>query len=760
MDELQTAERAEQPKAAPSPGALARMLRHPAVPGLLAAALFLTLAAGAGSLGRAAGPLALVLSVALAGTLLARPRSIEALRRLVAWPGLWHALAVAAVVALGGAMRFWGINFGLPYLDHPDEWAVADRAVQMLRTGDYSPHSFIYPTLYTYLQMGVAAVHFLWGAGAGIYRTLDDIDPARYYLWGRAVTAALGTGAVLLTYVLGRMLYSRTAGLLAAAFLAVYPAAAGDAHYITTDTPSQLFTLLAFVPIVLLSLAEASGSQRLTSDDRRSATDERRSRRPVVRGPSSFAALALLSGLGVGLATATKYNVAVLVVPLTLALLYGAKQAAGGVSWPSVVGRWAIGGLWALLGIVVGFTLGTPAWLPELPLMLNDLASVLEHYKFRGHAGAETDNPTLFYWESLLANGALLAWAFLGGILLAFARRRRADLLVLSFVVPYVLQMTSVRVVFFRNAMPLMPFLCILAGAAVVWLVALVADHRRPTTGDGRRGALGRRWPAVGLALALVLLTAQPLAQIARDNWLRALPTTRIVAAEWVEQNAPDGARIWLESQTIALSDRLRIEGGKPVERQPPEWYAQNGFRFLVVNVYGRRDDLDRLATFGDPVARFAPEARLGPTLAVYDTGYGDPSRDERTASGATLGGGAITLDGYRHAADARPGDTLRLALYWRANREVPGDYTVFVHLIDERGDKAAQRDLAPLDGRRPTGGWKPGELLRDDQDLPLPATLPPGTYRLVVGMYDPATLTAINDGGPIDIGTVVVRPS
>ncbi len=33
----------------------------------------------------------------------------------------------------------------------------------------------------------------------------------------------------------------------------------------------------------------------------------------------------------------------------------------------------------------------------------------------------------------------------------------------------------------------------------------------------------------------------------------------------------------------------------------------------------------------------------------------------------------------------------------------------------------------------------------------------PPGTYRLVVGMYDSQTFASINEAGPIDLGEVVV---
>lgn len=64
---------------------------------------------------------------------------------------------------------------------------------------------------------------------------------------------------------------------------------------------------------------------------------------------------------------------------------------------------------------------------------------------------------------------------------------------------------------------------------------------------------------------------------------------------------------------------------------------------------------------------------------------------------------------------------------------------------------------MPPLDGSRPSSSWQPGELIRDDQDLPIPAETPPGRYRLVVGMLMP-TLVSINDSGPIEVGEVKVE--
>lgn len=692
------------------------------LPGLLGVLLFLALALGRGVLGDAAAPIQGVLAGLLAMTVVLQTAVRTRLIALWHLPDRWHWLGLGLILSAGTWLRFWGIDFGLPYLDHPDEWAVADRALAMVQSGDFRPPEYVYPSLYTYMQAGMVMLHFLAGVGAGAYQTLADIEPARFYVWGRALTAALGSATLLCTYLIGRRLYNPSTGLIAAACLAFYPAATGDAHYITTDTPAMFFTVLAFLPMAALIRSNTTALRHT-------------------------AALALLSGLSGGLAAATKYNAAVLVVPLAVALLLYAWQTAS--NWRAAAGYWLYGGLWAGLGLLLGFTLGVPYWLADLPKMLNDIASIVVHYRFTGHAGAESSRPALYYWGAFLYEAWLLAWCFLGGLILAALRRSPADLLVLAYVIPAFLQLSSVEVVFFRNTMPLLPLLCVLA-AAITTSIPLPPTGALPWL---------RRIPRpLATVLVVLVVLAEPLGQSFYDNWLRAQPTTRLVATAWVEEHAPDGTRIWLEDATILLPERLRVEGGRPITTHTPQWYREQGFRFLVVAADARDKQPELLQAFGEPAAKIERAGvRHGPNLWIYDTGYGDLSRDPRTPAGATLGSGAVMLEGYRHTGRVRPGETLRLALYWQAIRPLPLDYTVYVHLLDANGSKVAQRDLQPLNGSLPTSRWPVGQLIRDDQDLPIPPGTPPGSYRLVVGMYDAATLAAINDRGPIDLGVVQV---
>ncbi len=106
---------------------------------------------------------------------------------------------------------------------------------------------------------------------------------------------------------------------------------------------------------------------------------------------------------------------------------------------------------------------------------------------------------------------------------------------------------------------------------------------------------------------------------------------------------------------------------------------------------------------------------------------------------------------------------TLTLTLTWQAVQPVADDYTIFVHVLDQDDTKVAQRDSRPCDGECPTNTWQPGAIITDRHQLTLAPShaddqaaadvplLPPGPYRLAVGLYlldtgDRATVVGRDD--------------
>jgi hypothetical protein len=88
---------------------------------------------------------------------------------------------------------------------------------------------------------------------------------------------------------------------------------------------------------------------------------------------------------------------------------------------------------------------------------------------------------------------------------------------------------------------------------------------------------------------------------------------------------------------------------------------------------------------------------------------------------------------------------TLDLRLVWETVATPLQQAKVFIHLIDEKtGQRVAQRDLLPLDGKGDTRTWRKGDFYQDVHSLPLPPNLPIGRYKIIVGLYDAANTARI----------------
>ena len=126
--------------------------------------------------------------------------------------------------------------------------------------------------------------------------------------------------------------------------------------------------------------------------------------------------------------------------------------------------------------------------------------------------------------------------------------------------------------------------------------------------------------------------------------------------------------------------------------------------------------------------------------LSLYATSQQPIIMDTPTAAQF---GAAITLEGYTvYDRSVSPGDIVRITLFWRysgsgsSHASALPAYKVFVHLTAPDGFPVAQHDGEPAAGLRPTSGWADGEQVVDNHGVLIPPDLPPGEYRLVVGMY------------------------
>lgn len=121
-----------------------------------------------------------------------------------------------------------------------------------------------------------------------------------------------------------------------------------------------------------------------------------------------------------------------------------------------------------------------------------------------------------------------------------------------------------------------------------------------------------------------------------------------------------------------------------------------------------------------------------------------------------------VTLARATVPARATTGEGVPMTFIWEAAGPTDRSYKLFVHLRNEASDVVAQADAYPAAGSAPTNGWADGEVVVDEHTLSLPADLPEGDYRLVIGFYDEGSGQRLPRAGEesneYTVGTLEVR--
>jgi 4-amino-4-deoxy-L-arabinose transferase-like glycosyltransferase len=443
-----------------------------------------------------------------------------------------HAVLLAAIVAAGAAVRFWGLGWGLPHtLAHPDETKFVSIALGM-GYGDLNPRWFGYPSLFFYLSASAFAVLYAVGRLTGDFPTLFAfklqffLDPSPFHLATRSLSALAGTATIIVTYHLGKQVAGRAAGLVAALLVAVNPLHVRSSHFGNTDVTMTVFTAAALV----FTLRAA----------RRARTRD-----------------FVLAGLGYGLAVSTKYPAAFFAVALLVAALLPGPDAAT-VSRAARLRALGLG----LVAMGAAFAATSPFILLDWRVALGDLRylSGIRAEGWYGDAGgpAWLYHVTFSMWYGF--GGPFYAALILGVAFLAW-RRDRAALVLGAGCLVYFVVMSSGRLAFARYMLPLVPPLAALVGA-------LAAS---PPVARLARSVAGR----AALAGALVALLTLPAWRTFGQAALFARTDTRVLAREWIMKNVPSEATVvWVGSGyefsrpqlplSRAMWERLIAVGDRP----------------------------------------------------------------------------------------------------------------------------------------------------------------------------------------------------
>jgi hypothetical protein len=302
--------------------------------------------------------------------------------------------------------------------------------------------------------------------------------------------------------------------------------------------------------------------------------------------------------------------------------------------------------------------------------------------------------------------------------------------------------------------------------------------------------ALRGRWSrtvargAIAAVLILALLPRAPAVEAVTPADVAFGPSLRLLA--WKPDFADLDRRgvvrldlLWLASESVGTDIRTRLrlldESGRAIAEQdrPPVYGTAPASRWGAATVVPDTYDLplpDRL-----PVGEYRLEvavrsagggAPLGApvvvgTLQVPRSPRLPPTVQPANPTDYRFGGLALLrgfdLSGTREGRvpTVTAGDALRITLHWQALAPMDRDYSTFIHLSDERYRPVAQQDSFGGFDLRFTSIWEVGRPIRDQYDLVVPRSTPPGRYWLTTGLFDredDARLAATTaDGQPLN---------
>lgn len=489
-------------------------------------------------------------------------------------------LGLLLVLAVAAALRFWALGHGIPYAVSVDEPEIVERALRMMKAGTLNPHFFDYGQLTIYLQLVVSIIRFIVGSVTGAWDSLAQVSSDSFYLWGRAVHAALGVATVLVVFRIGLRWGARHA-LLAAGLMAVMPLHVRYSHYVLTDTPLTFFVALT----MLMSLGAHE--------------------RPVVR---AF----VWAGAMAGLAAAIKYNGGLaLIMPLVACWMSPAARPSRGACTMA-----------ALAAAAGAFLVAAPFTLLDLPGFLDRFASLTAEYR----NGAPPAEPgIILYLKHLrLQFGTPGMLMIAGGLIMGLIRAvggpgRVPWTIALVFAIPYFFIVAGQRIIYARYMLPLVPMLCVLAAAAVISGVSLLRRYQFPR---GIRTAL-----IAGLTVAL--LGPPAVTAVGFNRMIARTPTTEL-AYRWVLANVPEGSHIVHEGNHLTFPAGYKSERISQLRHRTYEDYAGDGVDYLIASSQSYGPYLESPQAFRDQYAQYMTLFAHAPEQARFTANEDHPGPELR----------------------------------------------------------------------------------------------------------------------------------
>lgn len=450
-----------------------------------------------------------------------------------------HRVTIALFVLLSFALaiRIYGINWDQGGLFHPDERAFLFQVEQLefpdsdnldvlgTKESPLHPGSFNWGSLPHYMLKAVQ-----YGAQAFLE---DDLNLFDLRFPGRVLSAIADTVTVALVFFIGSRWFSRRIGFLAAGMIALAVLNIQLSHFFAVDAMMTTF----IVATIFFAI------------------------RVAYHGKFSDAAL---MGLMAGLGFATKFSVSPLgVAVLTSFAIYALSKPGDTLNLRDWRSPEAAQRQWrAFRGLIVATAVAFAAVVVTQPYMfldletffgnINDQSEMVRMINDWPFTRQYIDTPRYWYqiyqlgfWGLGPAMGIVVWVGLLAGMAFAWFGRRKVDLVILAWVIPYLLITGWFDVKFMRYMVPLVPFLVLYGARLLFW------------SGDLLTAIWPQRKYLVALPAAIMLVfTAHYVLSFLS---IYSGPHPGQAASDWLAENAEPGSRVVQEHWEEGIPHRPGI---------------------------------------------------------------------------------------------------------------------------------------------------------------------------------------------------------
>lgn len=440
-----------------------------------------------------------------------------------------------------------------------DESGILYSTFNIIRTADFNPQNFTYPSLLIYLEVIFQVALYIFSIGTDFYiRPFEqNIFPAgNLYAMGRFLNVILGTITIAALYLVARQLTNKKTAILTSALLAVTFAHVWSSQYAVTDVPVTLFGLVS----IYFSL------EILKTDRWKNY---------------------LLSALFIGLAIGTKYNAFTFVIPLIAAHLIK-NWSLFNLRLPlELIGKiFSKKLILSIILIPIIFFITTPYALLDLPHFLTDYTAVIASNSRPWNLQLTDANgiPSWRWYLEYSATSGLYYPLFIIVVIGFFwnlLKLTKQKFVIFSYVIVNFIVISLMAGRMDRWVIHIYPYLEMFAAIFLFDLGVFIIKMR---------SKLIRRAAHLVYAIFILLIFGISIYRVAIYNWSILQKDTRVQATFWIVNNIPINKFIFsvdnsFNYEYLRAKQYSNLRGGVVLgERALKEILSTKEERYILIN--------------------------------------------------------------------------------------------------------------------------------------------------------------------------------